>query len=77
MNLVYENTCIYVYSLWTFLVIDVQNDFIDGPLAISNGPAGEDGNEVVSPINEVWQNFVKIFGNFLLEKVKHHDLSII
>ena len=36
-----------------FLVVDVQNDFIDGPLAIKNGPAGEDGAEVISPINEV------------------------
>ena len=35
------------------IVIDVQNDFIAGSLALKNGPAGQDGVEVVKPINEV------------------------
>ena len=35
------------------IVIDVQNDFIAGSLALKNGPAGQDGEEVVKPINEV------------------------
>ena len=33
--------------------MDVQNDFITGSLALKNGPAGQDGAEVVKPINEV------------------------
>ena len=41
-----------------FLVIDMQNDFIDGPLAIKNGPAGEDGAEVITPINDVSCNIL-------------------
>ena len=36
-----------------FLVIDVQNDFISGTLATKDGPAGEDGFEVIDPINQV------------------------
>ena len=36
-----------------FLVVDVQNDFITGTLATKNGPAGEDGVEVIGPINQV------------------------
>ena len=36
-----------------FVVIDVQNDFITGTLATKNGPAGEDGAEVIDPINQV------------------------
>jgi nicotinamidase-related amidase len=34
-----------------FLIVDVQNDFISGSLALKNCPAGEDGAEVVQPIN--------------------------
>ena len=37
----------------TLLVIDVQNDFITGTLATKNGPAGEDGLDVIEPINQV------------------------
>ena len=33
------------------LVIDVQNDFIAGTLALKNAPAGEDGEELVDIIN--------------------------
>jgi len=35
------------------LVIDVQNDFISGSLAITGCPAGQDGAEVVAPINKL------------------------
>lgn len=35
------------------LVIDVQNDFIDGSLALRESPAGEDGLEVLEPINRM------------------------
>ena len=48
-----------VRPISAFLAIDVQNDFIDGSLALKNGPAGEDGAEVVEPINEV--NMLQIF----------------
>lgn len=35
------------------IVIDVQNDFIDGSLAIRHCPAGQDGKEVVPVINDL------------------------
>ncbi|KAG8199853.1 hypothetical protein JTE90_015848 [Oedothorax gibbosus] len=35
------------------IVIDVQNDFIDGSLAIRNCPAGQDGYDVVPVINDL------------------------
>lgn len=35
------------------VVVDVQNDFIDGSLALINGPAGQDGAEVVPIINDL------------------------
>lgn len=35
------------------LVVDVQNDFITGSLALKNCPAGEDGEEVVSVIEDL------------------------
>lgn len=38
------------------IVVDVQNDFIDGSLALINGPAGEDGAEVVPVINSLLDN---------------------
>ena len=34
------------------LVVDVQNDFISGNLAISNCPAGQDGEEVLEEREE-------------------------
>ena len=33
--------------------MDVQNDFISGSLAIKNCPAGQNGEEVVPPINRL------------------------
>lgn len=35
------------------VIVDVQNDFIDGSLALLNGPANEDGVEVVPVINKI------------------------
>jgi len=35
------------------VVVDVQNDFIDGSLALINGPAHQDGVDVVPVINEL------------------------
>lgn len=35
------------------IVIDVQNDFIDGSLAIRNCPAGQEGGDVVPVINNL------------------------
>jgi exosome complex component RRP4 len=39
-----------------FLIVDVQNDFISGSLALSNCPAGENGEQVVPVINELLKN---------------------
>jgi len=36
-----------------FIIVDVQNDFISGSLAIINCPAGQNGEDVVSPINRL------------------------
>ena len=38
------------------VVVDVQNDFISGSLAIKNCAAGQDGADVVSPINKYEQD---------------------
>ena len=35
------------------VIVDVQNDFIDGSLALVNGPARQDGAEVVPIINDL------------------------
>ena len=35
------------------IVVDVQNDFISGSLAISSCPAGHNGEDVVAPINHM------------------------
>lgn len=35
------------------LIVDVQNDFISGSLAIKNFPDAQDGGEVVAPINQL------------------------
>lgn len=45
------------------LVVDVQNDFTHGNLALSNCGEGEDGLEVIEPINRlvkegVWKTVV-------------------
>lgn len=38
------------------LIVDVQNDFISGTLSISNCPAGQNGEDVVAPINKMIDN---------------------
>ncbi|GJQ73440.1 hypothetical protein Trydic_g13801 [Trypoxylus dichotomus] len=40
----------------TFLIVDVQNDFISGTLSISNCPARQNGVEVVEPINRLLES---------------------
>ncbi|RNA32700.1 Pyrazinamidase nicotinamidase [Brachionus plicatilis] len=35
------------------VIVDVQNDFIDGTMAISKCPSGQDGSEVIPCINEL------------------------
>ena len=35
------------------IIVDVQNDFISGSLAISNCPARQNGEDVVGPINRM------------------------
>ncbi|XP_001601573.1 nicotinamidase [Nasonia vitripennis] len=36
-----------------FLIVDVQNDFIDGTLALKDLGLGQDGSDVVEPINQL------------------------
>ena len=48
----------------TLLVIDMQNDFLTGSLALRAAPAGQDGLEILEPLNafldEASDNFDKI-----------------
>lgn len=39
------------------VVVDVQNDFIDGSLALINGPAKQDGAEVLPVVNKLIEAF--------------------
>ncbi|XP_015587924.1 uncharacterized protein LOC107264311 [Cephus cinctus] len=39
--------------LSVLLVVDVQNDFIDGTMALRNCGKGEDGADVIEPINQL------------------------
>ncbi|XP_073253425.1 nicotinamidase-like [Porites lutea] len=57
-----ESSCVALWEYWlrpvlnpisALLIVDVQNDFISGSLALKNCPAGEDGEEVVSVIQEL------------------------
>jgi len=41
-----------VRPISALIVVDVQNDFISGSLAISNCPAGHDGEEVRRRVEE-------------------------
>lgn len=45
------------------LIVDVQNDFITGSLAISNCPAKQDGLAIIKPINDLLEsvNFNAVF----------------
>ncbi|KAK3875685.1 hypothetical protein Pcinc_019459 [Petrolisthes cinctipes] len=42
-----------VRPVTALVVVDVQNDFIDGSLSIKNCPAGQNGEEVIPPINRL------------------------
>lgn len=35
------------------VIVDVQNDFVDGTMAISKSPSGQDGYEVIPFINDL------------------------
>jgi nicotinamidase-related amidase/Ca2+-binding EF-hand superfamily protein len=35
------------------VIVDVQNDFISGSLALRNAPAGQEGKDVIGPINKM------------------------
>ncbi|XP_057294283.1 uncharacterized protein LOC130622850 isoform X2 [Hydractinia symbiolongicarpus] len=39
------------------ILVDIQNDFISGSLALRNAPAKEDGEEVVSVVNQILENY--------------------
>ena len=45
-----------------FLVIDMQNDFLTGSLALRAAPAGQDGLEVLRPLNRLLQEAHDNFG---------------
>ncbi|XP_054716368.1 nicotinamidase-like [Uloborus diversus] len=44
-----------LHPVSALIIIDVQNDFIDGSLALKNCPAKQDGSEVVPVINDMLQ----------------------
>ncbi len=61
-----------VRPISALLVIDVQNDFISGSLAITNCPAGQDGEEVRlvkilkgTKFLTLARSFVEVVGNLL------------
>lgn len=45
-----------VYPVNVLLVVDVQNDFIDGTLALRKSGYGQDGAKVIEPINRLLKN---------------------
>lgn len=45
------------------MIVDVQNDFISGSLALKHCPAAEDGYDVVIPINNILSQ--KLFDNVI------------
>ena len=62
------------------IVVDVQNDFISGSLAISNCPAGHNGEDVVAPINHMLDKipFTMICYRWHQEqRHRHHHVIII
>lgn len=42
-----------VHPVTALIVVDVQNDFIDGSLAMENCPAKQDGKEIIPIINQL------------------------
>ena len=61
------------------MIVDVQNDFISGSLAIKNCPAGQDGEDVVAPINTLLDTVPFTMHCYSLvsgDTVRHsHDLT--
>ncbi|KAF8781513.1 Nicotinamidase like protein [Argiope bruennichi] len=57
------------HPVTALLIIDVQNDFIDGSLALKNCSAKQDGYEVVPIINELIEN---IQFNVLVYSLDYH-----
>ncbi|XP_017755145.1 PREDICTED: pyrazinamidase/nicotinamidase-like [Eufriesea mexicana] len=52
----YEWLRVTIEPVDALLVVDVQNDFIDGSLALSTCEAKQDGGHVVDPINHLVKN---------------------
>ena len=46
-------------------VIDIQNDFLTGTLALRNAPAKQDGLELIQPINEFLGEASRNFDNIV------------
>lgn len=46
-----------VKPVTALLVIDVQNDFVDGSLALKNCPAKQDGKDVIPVVNSLLENY--------------------
>ena len=74
----YEFSTQIVKPKSALVVVDVQNDFISGSLAIKNCPAGQNGEEVVPPINTLlgmveWINKI----NFSFYKITFVKIKMI
>ena len=46
-------------------MIDIQNDFLTGTLALQNAPAKQDGLELIQPINEFLGEASRNFDNIV------------
>ena len=58
-KLIWENFIqVLIKPVSAFVIVDVQNDFISGSLALSSCPAKEDGAEVVPVINKLLDDVV-------------------
>lgn len=58
-----------VKPVTALILVDVQNDFISGSLALKNCPAGQDGCQVVPVINELLSK--KLFDHIAYTKDWH------
>ena len=59
------------------IVVDVQNDFISGSLAISNCPAGHNGEDVVAPINHMLDKIPFTMICYRWRQEQHHLIVIV
>lgn len=56
-----------------FIIVDVQNDFIDGTLSLKNCPSKHNGAEVIPLINDLIQSsYFKVIGYTLDWHPKNH-----